>query len=230
MPISSRFYEVLKPFRIYRQKGVSLSNTFIGSSQVYDNVYDVLNAKPADVIHDLPGGVFIGMAGAAGRIISLKAPKHIFERSYGFVSDSKILEGLLKAGKVKEIPAPEDNPDYRAWGEASRVDLGKLRRQLDVVEASPELKAFCVDVLPAISDWAGDAAVVDFDHGENPVVGAVVSFPDGKVYVEWCFIPDFYRVRSGAAEPAVLAGMTIEDRLTRDQLLELISAAPAPLP
>ena len=225
----SKFYQVQEPFRIYRQKGISLSNTWIGRSQAYNSVYDVLNAKPGDRIHDLPGGTFIEIGDGDGRVFTLKAPKHIFEKSYGFISDSRLLDDMVKTGHVKVIPDPGGKPNYVGWRNASSVDLGPLRKELDVIEASPELQAFRRDVLPEIKDWIGDGMVTQFDHDDRPVVGAVIELEDGKFVLEWLFRPDFYRIRPhGADAPVAVSQVSSKDsRFSRDELLELLPSLPS---
>lgn len=226
----AKFYQVLEPFRIYRQKGISLSNTWVGRSQAYNNIYDVLNAKPGDRIHDLPGGTFIeiGDGDGDGRVFTLTAPKHIFEKSYGFVSDSRLLDDMAKSGRVKVIPDPGGNPNYVGWRNASSVDMGPLRQELDVIEASPELQAFRRDILPELEDWIGDGTVTQFDHGERPVVGAVIELEDGKFVLEWLFKPDFYRVRPhGKDVPvAVLQISSVDRRFSREEIIALLPNQP----
>jgi len=224
---ANRYFEAAKPFRFYRRIGSSLSNTWIGRSRAYNSVYEVLNAAPGMRFHALVGGLFVEFEGN-GHMASLTPPKPLLEKSYGFYSMDDHLDRLVAAGNLVEIPKPEAKPDYVAWREASSVEMPPLHPELVPVEASPELQAFRRDVSPHLDEIRGThgevATITEFDHYHDPVVGAKLDFGDGAVIrVEYCFIPDFYRVRQyGKVEMPHLAPLTGADRLSREQLLEAI--------
>jgi len=109
----NKYYEVIEPIHYFERKGHALSNTWIGRSQAYDTIFEGKNAVPGDQFHLLAGGDFILTEAGETPSVDFWKPKHLFEKSYGGKNTPRqLFEQLEKAGKVREIPAPDHKIDY----------------------------------------------------------------------------------------------------------------------
>lgn len=77
------YFEVLAPFDVYLLVGYCNSNTHVGASMLFGNVYRKQTLKPRDEIHDLMGGTFAVIDGKAYTVRMAMRAKHPFEKNYG---------------------------------------------------------------------------------------------------------------------------------------------------
>jgi hypothetical protein len=82
LPKANSYFRVIESFEVLGVAGHKASNTWIGSSQVLDPVYERLTLKPGDEIHNLYGGEFALHNGKVWKIVLKEDPKHIFEKRY----------------------------------------------------------------------------------------------------------------------------------------------------
>lgn len=231
MPIRTRFFRVEKPFRAYRLVGDFLSNTFIGSSQCFENVYEARNVRPGDEIHVLPGGTFhFDASERKWWCLRLDPPRHIFEKTYGFEPDDMILARRGSKGVVTESDYSTLKCDFKA----ARASVRRLDRPVSPVvevEKSPEAEEFLAALEPlteafrrlreeGVGDLRGEPPTYLFsDIGESPTVHWTFYFGQYRknpvhdrmersaaIMVEWAYIPRFAIV-------AVPAGTTVPEGL-----------------
>ncbi len=174
----NRYFKVIEPFRIWRNVGVSPSNSYIGSSRMLTTVMEARNAKPGDEIHALVGGVFL-VRGNECWPIGLSAPKESpFEKSYGIYSPAEELARNVKHVEAMEKPA--STPDYGMARKAVSDNLlREFHPQVIQVEASPDLEK-----LRAIFADVSDEIGVTLGLKEKDITaysGATITFElDGK--------------------------------------------------
>lgn len=223
------YYKVAKPFRYFRLVGHSASNSYIGASRVIEGVYEVVNSKPGQMLHCLPGGLFMGDEDGSGYEVRLRAPKPVFEKSYGGDPESHDIERLRKIGCLEDGAAPQNGPDYPAWRKRA-VSLPEMTPTMKVVEISPELEQFKADadpIIEALSSQTGAVFEQYFDHFTESTVGARLKLGGTKtVTIEFCYLPQKYRVSSHSKElPQVIA-----DLVARPHLIDLDVLRAAVLP
>ena len=132
------YFAVKEPFRIWRHVGHSQSNTYIGSSRVFNTVKNAEVAKPGDELHCLVGGTFLVRGGVAHEI-SLKPPVHIFEAKYHNTPAERIAEDLEKGGRLSKLQSAT-KVDYAAARKALAANrLPDLHAETVHVEDSPEM-------------------------------------------------------------------------------------------
>jgi hypothetical protein len=154
------FFRVVgdRGFQVYRHVGCSRSNTYVGSSRVVDAVMEAVNLREGDEVHVLAGGTFV-ISGGVVSPVSLRPPKHIFEKEYGNPpSDAEVMRGQVRKGLAVETAAPLGRPDY--VGARDRVSANLLRDlhpQMIHVDDSPELQdiASVADAFVAENGGAG---------------------------------------------------------------------------
>lgn len=95
------YFEVVEPFKVYIKVGISKSNTFIGSSMMYGNVYEHVTLEPGDEIHDLHGGVYAIIDGEPYKAYPEISEKHPFEKSYGTHEEQWPVKNLRKITEAK---------------------------------------------------------------------------------------------------------------------------------
>lgn len=200
MSFMNAFFRVERPFRFYRQFGLSPSNTWIGSSRVISNVYHALNAQPGDEMHALVGGLFVADRVGPGGTPSaaparLSPPKPPLEKSYGTLPDSDTLRAMAKAGLVREIPRSEARPlEYAAVRNAAGRQLQEYHPEVVELMPSPEMVAFRESISSfalGLDDYG--AEVRWQDHVENPVVRLNAVVPDlGRLMIERAYIPGYH--------------------------------------
>lgn len=152
----NKYYEVVEPIHYLERKGHALSNTWVGRSQAYDTIFEGKNAVPGDQFHLLAGGDWLLTDAGETPSVTFWMPKHLFEKSYGGVKTSKqLFEELEKAGKVREIPAPDHKISYSILSNLPTLPQGT--RTLTRLEQSPEFNA--------LSSNAGDLIGLAGDFG-----------------------------------------------------------------
>jgi hypothetical protein len=155
----NRYFEVARPFQIYRHVGHSPSNQWIGRSRAITTVMAAENTRPGDVVHSLCGGDFL-VRGDKTFPISLTVPKPLFEHSYGGRQSSHaILDDRAKAGFAKEVDKPAVDGDYNgARNAVSANRLPEYRAQIVPVEPSPEYAAL-LGLAKTLSDGLSENGV-----------------------------------------------------------------------
>lgn len=79
----TRYYEVTKAFVVYERIAISPSETFIGASRIYGNVYRPLKLKPGDQLHELYNHTwYVVHKGKATPVRLELSEKHPFEKVY----------------------------------------------------------------------------------------------------------------------------------------------------
>lgn len=107
------YYRVIEPIHYFEVVGSSPSNTWIGSSQAIDRVFEAKNAKPGDTMHILAGGKFISREDGSAAEIAFWMPKPILEKSYGPGDDANILfEQMASLGRAEKIENPQVKIDF----------------------------------------------------------------------------------------------------------------------
>ena len=96
------YFRVIECFEVLRLIGISESNTWVGRSRMFGNVYERRILRPGDQVHDLFGGVFVLLGEAVFRARMKLSEKHPFEKTYGPPG-----EELWPVEKLERI-APED--------------------------------------------------------------------------------------------------------------------------
>lgn len=140
-------------FRVFRHLGTSASNCYVGASRAFLTVMEAINARTGDEIHTLVGGTFMVRDGVVSPI-SLRAPKPLFEKSYGgHDPDSVVMKRYVKRGLATEIPAPSGKFDYAAARErVFNNHLRELHPEIVHVENSPEF----VELNSVVQEFAAD--------------------------------------------------------------------------
>lgn len=145
----NKYFRVDAPFRVWCHVGLSDSNAHIGRSQVINTVMEARNAGPGDEIHALVGGTFLVRDGAAWEI-SIHAPKHVFEKTYGRRSPAT---ELAEDPRVSELLAPTRVMDYNAARDKVRSNrLRPLHPEVIEVEPSPGMLLLRAVVEPFAQD------------------------------------------------------------------------------
>lgn len=227
MILNSIYFEVTQPFRYFRLRGHSPSNTYVGRSQVFQPVYDALNAQPGQILHAIPGGLFLESAEGSCRMVALRPPKHIFEKEYGPYSEKDHLRALESDGLLTEIPAPARKPDYA--GTIRNVpELAKNLHAVYEVEQSPQLTQFLEDMAPltaVLEQMDGVDVLLPFDHVENPIVGLRIRVGGMNARIEWAFKPDGYRVQPhGNVLPEPFSRAVLNGWIKKDEFLAGLGA------
>ena len=95
----NRWFEVVEPFQVHLLVGISQSNTFVGSSMCYGNVWRRIMLPAGTRIADVFGGVEVVLPGGRASWPTQVAPtgKHPFERS-------SPLPEKWPVEKLREIP------------------------------------------------------------------------------------------------------------------------------
>jgi hypothetical protein len=198
--IQNAFFVVERPFRFYRQIGISQSNTWIGRSQVFTNVHHALNAVPGDEFHALVGGLFVADrrdGGPSAAPARLSAPKPPLEKNYGSQPADRILRGMVERGLVREIPRSEARAvDYVAAREAASAELAPHRPAVIELVPSPLMVAFRerVAAFAATLEELG-GAIAWRDLGDSPTVVLKADLGQaGRIGIEHAYLPDFHVV------------------------------------
>lgn len=114
MPLNNEYYVALEPFQILRATGSRPSNNYIGRSQVIETIYEEVEVRPGDELHDLVGGLFHIDSDGKPHESRLTKPPHIFEAHHHRGAESARKADLLR----DEFIWPEDDPrkveKYRA--------------------------------------------------------------------------------------------------------------------
>lgn len=111
--IYNHYFETIEPVFYFEKIGISLSNTYIGRSRAFDNVYVGRNSEPEDVFHLLVGGDFVVSAAGKVREIAFWHPKPLLEKTYGpRPQSSDLFERLAKQGVARRVPEPRGKADY----------------------------------------------------------------------------------------------------------------------
>lgn len=105
------YFEVVEPFEAYIPVGKYLSNSFVGSSQMFGVAYQKITLKPKDQIHDLFGGVFVSYQNRMVPIKMQLSDKHPFEKVYGGDEENFPLEKLKKIDVVEAKEYNMELPD-----------------------------------------------------------------------------------------------------------------------
>lgn len=201
---SPAYFEVVRPFRYYRQMGITESNTWIGRSQAFDNVYDVLNAKPGDVLHDLPGGTFLMDGEGKGWRIALMAPAPLLEHSYGANPEAEKMKHLEASGALVSIPKPDKALDHPRIREEAGRKFPPLSKALNVLEASPELVQYRAGPKKLLTSRREDLVLTDFDSFRDLTVGSVVEDENGdKARLAWLIAKDVLVVSPVKGRPSL---------------------------
>lgn len=200
MSIQNAFFVVERPFRFYRQFGVSRSNTWIGRSQVSLNVHHALNAVPGDEFHALVGGLFVadrrdGRPTAAPARLS--PPKPPLEKDYGRQPDDQVLRAMAQRGLVREIPRSEARAvDYVSAREAASEEMAPNRPAVIELVPSPQMVAFRERVAAfaaTLEEFGG--AIAWRDLGDSPTVLLRADLGQaGRIGVEYAYLPGFHVV------------------------------------
>jgi len=220
-------FRVEKPFRIYRRIGDSPSNTYVGRSMAFNPIYEARNVQPGDEIHVLPGGTY-QVEKATGKTwsIDLKAPKHIFEKTYGFseTPEEALDRRAERSGDVVRVTEPETTPDWKSAKEAM-IMFKEMRRMVAEIDQSPEFdellsaikegRRTLADIrADGVTDANGNkAAELMHDHTNDLLVryevffGNYINGANGKeaavpsITVEWLFIPRTVRLQVNEGVP-----------------------------
>lgn len=190
MSWGNRYFEFDEPVRWFKAVGLSESNTWIGSSRVFDTVYEPTTVNPGDVVHALVGGTFLVRKDGQVETGRFNLPKSILEKTYGMrTTDQNRLEAMAKAGRCREVPQPSRKHDYNSarkavdanklppltgaiprnmtWPNSPNLDfLLEAYQDTDLDECSVEINA--VDVGMGSNPESLEASlIIDFGHGHR---------------------------------------------------------------
>lgn len=133
-----RYYKVTAPFDVYLLTYTAESNTHVGSSMAYSNVYMRTLALPGDEVHHLPGGTFLVRDGHSSFALVALNPKHLFEHGPGPAQQWPL-------DRLAEIADPTKPDTYRpTLNTISRDYLAEIgavpfERSIDYVYDSPSI-------------------------------------------------------------------------------------------
>lgn len=225
MPLHPEYLAVHKTFRYYRQVGISLSNTWVGRSQAFNNVYEVLNSKEGDTLADLPGGLFMIDTDGLVSPILLRAPTPLFEKSMGPSPEYSEILRFKANGTASLIDKPDIPIDYAEANERCRNELEPHREQFIVLEASPELQAYRNGAKYLFETWSDDTQPSrDFDHWREPTVGSLIEDNHGNsARLTWCYLPDFYRLKAIQGRLETLEPLYERKTFSKDELEEVLN-------
>jgi len=105
------YFEVIEPFEAYIPVGKYLSNSFVGSSQMFGIAYQKITLQPKDQIHDLFGGVFVSYKNRMVPVKMQLSDKHPFEKVYGYEEEIFPVEKLKRIDLVEGKKYCNDLPD-----------------------------------------------------------------------------------------------------------------------
>lgn len=91
--LTNTFFRVTAPFPVYVLDSIAESNTYVGRSRAFSNVYRRITAQPGDEVHALVGGVFLVRDGKTFQAQFQLDEKHVFEHGV-FQRDDWPLENL----------------------------------------------------------------------------------------------------------------------------------------
>lgn len=193
-----QYYSVENAFRILQMDGHSPSNTYIGSSQAFDQVLLAKTAEPGDEIHDLPGGLF-HVSAATGKThkIRLVAPKHVFEKSYGPSPEVTRREALEEGSYISNLESPLLKADYGQAADAADKSHPAHTGGIREIDRDP-LHDVSDDLINGLED-AGldigiDAATTQF-YSQSPNSPALTSFEiDGAKWKVMIFDSNLLRL------------------------------------
>ncbi|WP_315921210.1 hypothetical protein [Mesorhizobium sp. SP-1A] len=168
----NKYYEVIEPIHYFERKGHALSNTWVGRSQAYDTIFEGKNAVPGDQFHLLAGGDFILTEAGETPSVDFWKPKHLFEKSYGGTNSPKqLFEQFEKAGKVREIPAPDHKIDYTNISKLPTFTQGT--RTFTRIENSPTFEMLnqnADDLIGLASDFGLQYPLYDFGEDRRAIL------------------------------------------------------------
>jgi hypothetical protein len=229
------FFKVDRPFRIFRHIGLSPSNCYVGAGRIIATVMEAINARPGDEIHALAGGTFLMRDGVIAPV-SLRAPKHPFEKDYGLrESDAAVMKNHVKRGLAIEIPEPSTAMDYASARERVRANmLRELHNEVIHVEDSPvftEMRGVVDAAVAEFSDAGATCSVEarDIDAYGGPkfditIDGQRLTFSSGAPGVFSVEVPETVQVQ-GVKDPIVIGNRRTHFFRSIDGVADPIGAA-----
>jgi hypothetical protein len=148
----NKYFVVQDHFRILKDVGSSLSNTYVGRSRAFDKVLLSTTAQPGDEIHDLVGGLHHVCAdtGETHRI-QMVPSKGLFEKSYGANPEAGRLVDLQRGMYLEEIEEPRLPYSYAQAREASDKIHPELTGGIRMVDRDP-LEDVSDEIIDALQD------------------------------------------------------------------------------
>jgi hypothetical protein len=178
------YFEVVEPLFYFDKIGISLSNTYIGASRAFDNIYVGRNAEPGDVFHLLVGGDFLSKDDGQEQRVAFRHPKPLLEKSYGGgVTSHALFAALEKRGIVREIAKPDHVLDFKALNESRKYPESHPRLRYDETSASFKSIVDAAQSLKGLADYAGlTTSFYDYHLERRAVVQLSVEATRARVF------------------------------------------------
>lgn len=176
----NHYFETIEPVFYFEKIGISLSNTYIGRSRAFDNVYIGRNSEPEDVFHLLVGGNFVVGADGKVREIALWHPKPILEKTYGpLPKASDVFERLAVRGIARRVPEPTRKTDYASCrNNLPQLPENHFRLRYDAKSTTLEaLEDRGAPVREMASDLGLQIAVRDFYEDRRAILQVIKVTP-----------------------------------------------------
>lgn len=176
------YYEVIEPVYYLDRVGHSPSNSYYGSSQLFDTIFVGRNAEQGDQFHLLAGGNFLVRQDGTISDVGFWLPKPHFEKTYGGGNSAQELFRTLKgAGYVMEVEGPKRSLPYAAARKDMKFPASHPRMTREDTSATFKILAETSDYVAQMAREFGlIAKIYDFDLERRALLQISKVEPEGK--------------------------------------------------
>lgn len=178
----NKYYEVVESVHYLERVGYSESNSYYGSSQLLDPIFEARNAYPGDQFHLLVGGDFLVQQDGMIRDIAFWMPKPHFEKTYGMGNTSKeLFEELKGLGYVIEVEGPKFSLPYADARQNEKFPPShpRLTRE-EKSETARMLSEEAAYIVEMAREFDLDAKIYDFGQERRALLQIAKKEPEGN--------------------------------------------------